>query len=400
MGRLFMFILLITPIILPTNDVYVHFFIHGTTLPGLLFLNQQQDQDQKPALDNNYTKLAEKSRHDERFYDDSIMLEPGLVPITRNMLTQCKKGELPPDLSRKAAIQAIAAYDDFVDSAHTHVYYVYGWSGILSDECRKQEAHVLYQIIIRLKQQLERQYQNRRIMFVMNAHSHAGGVILYLAQEEQREKGGLSIEHALLYEVPVQMETAGFCTDPLFKHISLFHSEGDNIQTLDHFSTASKKCCRTFSELIDLSGTSNRINEVFMQADGDATAILHRSYFFFDAYSHTIRKHKNLLANNDAIAVIKPLPIAVFSPVFVSLLNNTLPQEHHVACTINIRVDGTNCKVHVLVPGKCQQCSANIRGTIERIKDRLAKYWQPYATTSNVKKMLWLGQHIIQRGIW
>lgn len=400
MGRFFMFMLMLTPITASANDVYVHIFIHGTTLPGLLFLNQQQDADQKTSLDNNYTKLAAHSRNDERFYDDSIMLESGLVPVTRQMITQCKNGALPSDLSRKAAIQAIAAYDDFVDPAHIHMYHVYGWSGILSDECRKQEAHTLYQTLIRLKQQLERQHSGRQIKFILHGHSHGGNVILYLAHEEQHEKGGLTFEHVLLYETPIQMETVGFCTDPMFKQISLFHSEGDNIQILDHFSTTGKKCCRTFSELIDLTVIPNRINEILVQADGDATAILHRSYFFFDAYSHTLKKHKDFLNNNDVIATIKPLPIAVFAPIFMSLLDDTLIKEHHVSCTINMRVGIGSCKIHVLMPGKYQQCSANIRPSIERIKDRLAKYWQPYATTSNVKKMFWLGQHIIQRGIW
>jgi hypothetical protein len=50
-----------------------------------------------------------------------------------------------------------------------------------------------------------------------------------------------------------------------------------------------------------------------------------------------------------------------------------------------------------MVINQCQRCSPNVWQAISDIKKRVAATWAPYAKTSDVKKIFWLGQHLITR---
>jgi len=375
------------------RDVYVHLFVHGTTLPGFLLLSQAHDKPVK--YDDKYVSFIEKSRNDTRFYDDSIMLDCGLVPISSQLVSNCKKGTLDSWQSRRAAIQAIAAYDDFVDHTHEHYYFVYGWSGLLSDDYRKKEAGKLYNELVIVKNRLRERFGKEPI-FIAHGHSHGANIILYLAYQEELQRQKLCFEHVMLYEMPVQTETAHYAKNPMFKYVSLLYSNGDSIQIADSFSTAGGKSYRTFSDLIEINDAPNKIQEVLVTMNGDRKALPHRSYFFFDAYFGLSTVYKNLFGKNAATAFLNPLPLVVLSPVFMWLLQTSV-RTNACSCVLNIGFNGNTCAVDLDAEQAAKKYSANLFSMINEIKNRLALYWEPYAKTSDVKKLFWMGQHIIMR---
>ena len=375
-------------------------FIHGTTVPGLWLLNQP-DKQQKEPLGDKFVSLVEKSRNDERFYDSSIMLECGMVPIGHPLINQCRTCKLDAYQSRKAAVQAVTAYDDLTNHLENNLYYLYGWSGLLSDECRKKEAEKLYQEIIKLD---KKTFEKTGVhpFFDIISHSHGGNIVLYLAQQEEIHKQGLSIDHALLYEPPVQVETAHYCTSPLFKNLVLLYSEGDFIQTADFISTTGKSC-RTFSELISLDDAPNHIYEILLKLNGNAQALKHNTYFYFDAYHGLTGLHSTIFNKNDAIDFLNPLPLVIFSPVIIKMLE-PVPARKNAALVLpgirnelDICVADNSCVFNLNMVNQRQRFSQNLFPAITKIKERIATTWAPHAKTSNVKKLFWLGEHLITR---
>ena len=353
---------------------FVHIFIHGTTLPGFLLLNQA-NSDKSIKFEGRLAALIDKTRDDTRFYDDSIMLDRGLIHIDKKLIFKCKNYQLPKDLARRAAIQAIAAYDDFVDQRHQNFYYLYGWSGSLSDTIRKNEAEKLYDEMIKI----QNKFPKDSVKFFLHGHSHGGTMILYLGLYEEQKKQGLVIDHAMLYETPVQVETAKYCLSPIFKNVSLIYSKGDFIQTADCFSTSGGKSYRTFSELIQLDDAQNRVHEVLLKVDGDEKKLHHRSYFFFDAYYGVTTIHRDILSKNSAVEFINPLPLVVFSPVFMMLLQSVVPRQHVVCAELDIRTSYQACVIQVLVPGCVQLYSTNLWQSVMNIRDRISRSWRLYA---------------------
>ena len=394
MVRYVFLVVLLSSHVLRASDMYIHVFVHGTTVPGFLLLNQAE---QKPIkYEDRYVSFIEKSRDDERFYDDSIMLECGLVSVGKPLIDQCKSGRIDSWLSRRAAVQAVTAYDDLVDRAHIHSYFLYGWAGLLSDDYRKKESEKLYHELIALKKKVNTQLK-KDPLFILHGHSHGGNIVLYLALQEELNKSGLYIEHVMLYEMPVQIETAKYCLSPLFKNVSLLYSEGDTIQTADCFSTSGGKSYRTFSELVALDGAQNRVQEVLVSMNGNAKFLPHRAYFFFDAYYSLSTMHRNLFTKNMAVEFINPLPLVIFAPVFMQLLRSALPKARVSRCELNIAVDGDQCLFQINADHRYQRSSTNMCQPIRKIKERVSRTWRPYAKTSDLKKLFWVGQHIVLR---
>lgn len=390
---LFMFtVFCLSALSLSLHATFVHVFIHGTTLPGFLLLNQA-GSDKSIKFEGRFADLVDKTRDDMRFYDDSIMLDRGLVQIDKKTIAQCKNYQLSKDISRQAAIQAIAAYDDFVDQRSKNFYYLYGWSGILSDANRKNESEKLYDELIKIKNK----FSKDSVHFFLHGHSHGGTIILYLGLQEETKKQNLIIDHAVLYETPVQIETANYCLSPVFKNISLIYSKGDFIQTADCFSTSTGKSYRTFSELIKLDDAQNRVNEVLLKVDGDDQKLHHRSYFFFDAYYGITTVHRDIFSKNSVIDFINPLPLVIFAPVFMMLMQSVVPKQHVVRAELDIRTSYQACVIQVTVPNRVQLYSVNLWQSVMNIKDRISRSWRPYAKTSDVKKLFWLGEHLILR---
>lgn len=392
------FLLSLIFIILPcyTQKICVHLFVHGTTLPGILILNSPAKKNTAINFSSNYAKIVQKSRLDERFYDDSIMLEPGLIEINQETIHQCKHELLPKSERRKAAIQALTIYDELLPSGNINYYFLYGWSGLLNLECRKQEAKNLYQQLISLKEHLQKKHPANKITFITHAHSHGANIILHLAEEEEKKHQRLTFNKLFCYALPVQIETAHLCNHPMFKKIVHIFSEGDIIQTADKLSTKNKQTFRRISDLIRPNQIFKPIYEILLKANGDAQLFRHRSFFFFNAYQHAVRRYKHFFSSHQVITYITPLPLVILAPFYMKLLKNS-KIKNYIELTSDIQATEDSLKIVLTDRQRVIAQTDNLLTLLSPIKQRILKNWQPHAHANDIKKLCWLAEHIVSR---
>jgi len=354
--------------------VTAHIFIHGTRLSGFSFLSAVPTLKNELKDHHFYKQIVCSTRNDARFYDSQIMLGKGLVPIAQDTIDKCRQCQLPPDESRKAAVQVISGYDTLVRARFTgeHLYYTFGWDGLLSDDNRKQESLILYKALIDLREQLANQYPYTEIKFILHGHSHGGNVILYLGLHENELKQKLVIETALLYGTPIQNETAHFCQHSLFKKIINIYSEGDKIQVADKFSTMSRESRRTFSSILSDYPIEHdkRVVELCVSAAGNKRAFGHAPLYLLGFYGSG-----TTLSAERVFKIIHPLPVIFFSPLIMDMAS----AYNDTKGILNFaRENPQTCKLE-LFSDKQKLVSENLVPLIKPIKDVIEKTWKPYA---------------------
>lgn len=382
-------------IITQTNaqSIDVHVLIHGTRFSGLAFTSFIPFLRKKLSSDNLYTIAIKKSRCDVRLFDSQVMLERGLVRIQADGITQCRAGALEPTLSRRAAFHVFNGYDHLCPKKDTtNIYFTFGWEGLLEDKHRAETAAQLYNELVALRAKLQKEHPHDAIRFFLHGHSHGGNVILYLAQHETHEKKNLIIERACLYGTPIQRETAGFANHSMFKTVISYHSHGDHIQTADKFSTKSKTSERCLSSFVQINNTKNKkIIDVCVRVNGNTRALNHASFFFFDMYSLTGHQQ------NPALQMLNPLPIIMFAPTMLTLVDKLLGENHRCSrafLDFNITPDRDSIVMSVKTPcGKHGHKSKNLAPVFNPIKAVVEKTWRPhaYAGTRNVTRLAFSG---------
>lgn len=320
-----------TPVMTKQQTVVAHVFVHGTRLPGFIFLDPKATFKHKVSKDSVYVQVLSRIRHHEYFMTYQPLLELGMQEVTSEQLTAWREHTLPPSLFKRAAIHIAGAYDTFLPpQPHTiNKYYTFGWVGVLDDLFRRKDAKKLYTALCTLRNTLQNQYHTHDIRFVLHGHSHGGNVILYLPRFEHKYHNNLVIEHTVLYGTPIQPETAHYAQDPLFKNIYNIYSEGDHVQIGDRFSTKSKKSCRRFSDVIDVSHTPNSIYELCVCADKKNTAFCHASFFYTNAYEIT-RIRRGIKPFHRVLGTLSPLPLVAFSPIMISVISRMPPVHHQI----------------------------------------------------------------------
>ncbi len=361
-------------LVFSSDTVTVHVFVHGTRLSGFSFLSAIPTLQHDLKDHHFYTQVVNSSRNDTRFYDSQIMLESGLVKISQEDLEKCRQCQLAPEKSRLAALQIISGYDVLVRKMGPgeHVYYAFGWDGLLSDTSREQESLELYNSLITVRDQLSEKFPEKTIKFILHGHSHGGNVILYLGLHENIYQKNLVIDKAVLYGTPIQVETACFCQHPMFKKIISLFSEGDKIQVADTFSTKSKCSKRTFASVLGQYPIKqeNRVIELCVSAAGNKRAFSHAALFFIGLHGIGITQSVDRV-----FKMIKPLPVILFSPIFLGML------ETFEACEgmLNFeRRTPQDCRI-VISSEKQSLSSDNLVSLAKPMQDVIEKTWKPYA---------------------
>jgi hypothetical protein len=147
----------------------------------------------------------------------------------------------PPGLSKateldqtyhtaKIAHQLCAPENTEFDRAH---FYLFGWSGTLSHQARKEAAQQLHMAVENLRSSYAQQEIRPHIMII--THSHGGNVALLLQEivSGSTNPDSLHIDELILLACPVQTETEAHAHSPLFKKIYSIHSHSDLLQVLD-----------------------------------------------------------------------------------------------------------------------------------------------------------------------
>jgi hypothetical protein len=110
-------------------------------------------------------------------------------------------------------------------------FYLFGWSGALDPQERRQAGIALYQELKRLIAYNKQQGINSPITLI--THSHGGNVVLNMVHAYNHDPEPLEIDTAVFLACPVQHETREYATSPLFNHIYSLHSHADIMQCID-----------------------------------------------------------------------------------------------------------------------------------------------------------------------
>lgn len=118
-------------------------------------------------------------------------------------------------------------------------FYLFGWSGALSFEARKQAAEELYESLKKLVDRYEKQYHQKPFIRIIT-HSHGGNVALNLPDIKDADNN-IVISELILLACPVQDYTKNNVLDPIFDTIISLYSTLDALQVLDPQGIYSKE---------------------------------------------------------------------------------------------------------------------------------------------------------------
>jgi len=109
-------------------------------------------------------------------------------------------------------------------------FYLFGWSGNLNFQARKNAAEILLTEIKKLIAEYEKIYSKIPHLCVIT-HSHGGNVVLNLAQLMKNNE--LKIDQLILLACPVQKETKHYIKSSIFKQVYSIYSHKDILQIID-----------------------------------------------------------------------------------------------------------------------------------------------------------------------
>jgi hypothetical protein len=270
-------------VVIQSDQAWMTVFIHGSfgSTLGLLSIPRVLDDNVRGS---SYREVSRRLREDDLFFSEQPVLGRGLTRISPSFNLQATKGK------KYSAYPLIKAYDVIDEHLSPErgeqFFYTFGWTGLMSQNSRRYEAIRLYNALVKELLRLKEQGKNPKIRLV--THSHGGNLSLNLAaistvlslksfNHEQKfsededtdrsiramleiikglpsranmppktgqkvldyvpESKNLVIDELILFGAPIQPETQGFCSFPIFKKIFNFYSGEDFIQRFDWVST-------------------------------------------------------------------------------------------------------------------------------------------------------------------
>lgn len=125
-------------------------------------------------------------------------------------------------------------------------FYLFGWSGKLSFDQRKEAAAMLYHDLKELQTTYKKRYGQEPYIRIIS-HSHGGNVILLL-EEVKDADDNLVINEVIFLAVPVQTPTMEYVCAPIFKKIYSLYSLLDVLQIIDPQGLQQEKKSPLFSK--------------------------------------------------------------------------------------------------------------------------------------------------------
>jgi len=270
------------------NEFYLNIFVHGNfnTGLGMLSLSKVLKDDVKGS---EYIKMVRRLRKDPFFYQEQPILARGLIEIEPTfILKESSEG------FKFAAYPIIASYKQIYDfekgsKKEINRYYTFGWSGILSQSKRIQEAVRFYNIICEELEKYKKKGIDAKVRII--AHSHGGNVSMNLGlvhdamrmlkdknfkisgfdlninkemkeyfeqaikyiqslpfKRDAKKQNGLrqydylpnkelKVEELTILGSPIQAENSFFINSDLFKRSFSIYSEQDIVQFMDIFTS-------------------------------------------------------------------------------------------------------------------------------------------------------------------
>lgn len=216
----------------PEQNAIMTIFIHGTIMPVEVSLSGIVKIVHDKIDNTLYGRAASYIRNDPYFYYGHAIQELGFrkvdlrqEPITNGAQVLAKLYEYQ--------------YNHYETKPLKHLFYTFGWNGLLSATHRYEAAEVLYEELINELEILKKQKIYPFIRIV--TYSHGGNVALYLPavikQGPFELYSELTIDELVAIAMPIQRETDFLVTSPMFKKVYNIYSTEDSAQTLDMFSS-------------------------------------------------------------------------------------------------------------------------------------------------------------------
>ena len=212
------------------QEVWLNVFVHGimSIKPHVSWNNFMLFV--KDEIDGTlYEKTVELMREDSFFYKNQAMQRIGLHRVDPTNTTDNSSASL------SYTMEEINKHYGLQKTSH---YYTFGWSGLLSQKRRYQDAKDLFVSLEKEIRKVKRQYDNPVIKIRLIGYSHGGNVSLNLGLVRQKEfpKSTLSVDELVLLGTPVLTDTDYLINDQLFKKTFNLYSLSDRVQKLDFFS--------------------------------------------------------------------------------------------------------------------------------------------------------------------
>jgi len=268
--------------------VWLNVFVHGTVGVSLAFLDFAAVQSD--TLENSlYKKTVSVMRKDKCFYQDQPIADKGLHRIEPSF-EFVKKDDYY--YAAYPVLQAFEEVSSLVNSSGQkpqNIYYLFGWSGVLSQKRRRCEALRLYNQLVSEVEIFKKLGFIPKIRIL--THSHGGNLCLNLAgfhhclnnsAESEKfyckftissyikelfertlatsfdkevaftkkgqkrfdycpENSNLFVDELIMLGTPIQEETSLFIESSFFGKVYNIYSEADVIQSMDYVTTAKKQ---------------------------------------------------------------------------------------------------------------------------------------------------------------
>ncbi len=341
-------------------------FIHGTVMPYLALTTPSWFWKGEVHHESNYAKLLTRVRKNALLFENHPMLKEGLVKIPREKIEALRKGILTPSEARCGIYYLISAYDEMALShdliKKNHEYAAYGWSGMNSVKAREEAGEKLYEALFSIK--------NYYSEIDLLAYSHGGNAALSLYKAECRQKKDIKIKRLIMHATPIQVETAAAIYSPMFEHIYLLWSNGDQIQPADGFSTSSGVSFGKMSDLVNL----HRFKDKHPQCTrADTQLIVNGNEEGVDHFNMFLVGTRPIYEN------FGHLPVAILTPVLIKHIDQ---MKRHVDLQANIYCGAKTIKVSIkpfdeLREWPAGKSSANLYELVHKHRVHTDKHWKP-----------------------
>jgi len=359
------------PVYLP-GCVDIHIFVHGTVGTEFNVLSPFHCLSDTASEDTLSTRLSRRYRSHPYLRHDQLLGPEGIIEIPYHKIRQYEANDGQGLDTQNAWYHVLAAYDAVarkvgVSALYNH-YFLFGWTGLLSNRARRRAGYALYREISDIRDRVRRVYRcEPRIRLI--THSHGSNVALWAAQAASEEGTPFCVDLLFMMGAPIQHETISHIQLPFYKSIISSFSYGDTIQSSDYFSTISRQSCQRMADLIDLNQAAQQARGV--RADMQYTANL----------QDNVVTHANMwmMARSEPVfTFMEPLPLVILAPALFAGISE------HASCTYyQARLHGTEgyCVGHLLAREGAFQSfvyrSPNLYHLIIDARERVRKTWNP-----------------------
>lgn len=211
------------------KDFWVTIFLHGSfSLKPHLNISNLLNMLNDSIEETIYYRATEINRRDPFFYKNQAMGDIGLQKINIHR---------PTNITAAPTVAiAFEQISQLANNKPSDEYYMFGWSGLVSNKLRYIEASFLYHELTKLLNEFKEKGLKPKLRLIGYSHGGNLGMQLGAIHQTKHQNDQLLVDEFHLLGTPIQIETDYLINSPIFKRVYNWYSQSDNIQSLDCFS--------------------------------------------------------------------------------------------------------------------------------------------------------------------